>query len=132
MFNVFYRAHECLGACPVPLGPPPHQMCETQSASSPLDFRIKFYVEFDVGLGSFGGLSWAPLRGSSSFVLALFHRLIFQKVVLHEIISFPILLGPSGSHMAPPKRPRSLQDGSLILLDRFFSILDFRFDFGSF
>ena len=23
MFNVFYRAHRCLGACPVPLGPPP-------------------------------------------------------------------------------------------------------------
>ena len=23
MFNVFYRAHMCLGACPVPLGAPP-------------------------------------------------------------------------------------------------------------
>ena len=51
---------------------------------------------------------------------------------LHEIVRFPILLGSSGSHMAPPKEPRSLQDGSLILLDRFFSLLDFRFDFGSF
>ena len=60
------------------------------------------------------------------------NRLIFEKVNLHEIVRFPILLGSSSSHMAPPKRPRSLQDGSLILLDRFCSLLDFRFDLGSF
>ena len=34
--------------------------------------------------------------------------------------------------MAPLKRPRWLQDGSLVLLDRFLSALVFRFDFRSF
>ena len=74
-------------------------------------------------LGAFFPLKWLPEPSSK--------RLIFEKVNLHEILRFPILLGSPGSHMAPPKRPRSLQDGSLILLDRFFSILDFRFVLGS-
>ena len=34
--------------------------------------------------------------------------------------------------MAHPKRPRSLQDGSLLVLDRLFLLLDFRFFCGSF
>ena len=34
--------------------------------------------------------------------------------------------------MVPSKRPRSLQDGSLIVLDNFFSTLHFRVDLGSF
>ena len=115
---------------------------ETQTLSSPLGFRIKIYVDFDVGFGSLWARSWVPLGGHfrSSWRLRRSklvpepssNRLIFEKVILCEIIRFPILLGSSGSHMAPPKRPRSLQDGSLILLDRFFSILDFRFDFGLF
>ena len=117
-------------------------MSETQTLASPLGFRIKIHVDFDVDLGSFWGRSWVPLGGPfRSFWRPgrpklvpepSSKRLIFEKVIVHEIVRFPILLGPSGSHMAPPKRPRSLQDGSLILLDRFFSILDFRLDFGSF
>ena len=75
-------------------------------------------------LGAFFPLKWLPEPSSK--------RLIFEKVNLHEILRFPTLLGSPGSHMAPPKRPRSLQDWTLILLDRFFSLLDFRFDFGSF
>ena len=117
-------------------------MSAAQNVASPLGFRIKIHVDFDVDLGSFWGRSWVPLGGHFRSSWRFFppkwvpepssNRLIFEKVILCEIVRFPILLGSSGSHMAPPKRPRSLQDGSLILLDRFFSILDFRFDFGSF
>ena len=113
-----------------------------RSVPNPLGFRIEIYVDFGVGLGSLWGGSWVPLGGHfrSSWRLRRSklvpepssNRLIFEKVILCDILRFPILLGSSGSHMALPKRPRSLQDGSLILLDRFFSILDFRFDFGSF
>ena len=53
-------------------------------------------------------------------------------MILCEIVRFPILLGVWGPHTALPKRPRSLQDGSLIVLDSFFSTPDFRFDFGWF
>ena len=108
----------------------------------PLRFHTEIYNDFGVDLGSFWGRSWVPLGGHfrSSWRLGRpklvpepsSNRLIFEKVILCEIVRFPILLGSSGSHMVAPKRPRSLQDGSLILLDRFFSILDFRFDFGSF
>ena len=135
-----------LGPLPEPLGRLPGgglgPMSAGRSHLDPLDFRIKIYVDFDVGLGSFWGRSWVPLGGHFRSSWRFFppkwvpepssNRLIFEKVILHEIVRFPILLGPSGSHMAPPKRPRSLQDGSLILLDRFFSLLDFRFDFESF
>ena len=109
---------------------------------SPLRFRIETCDDFDVDFGSFWNVSWGPLGGHFSSFWRLgrpkldpepsSNHLIFEKVNLHEIGRFPILLGSSGSHMAPPKGPRSLQDGSLIVLDRFFSILDFRFDFGSF
>ena len=113
-----------------------------QNDLSPLGFRIEIYVDFDVGFGSLWARSWVPLGGHFRSSLRFFppkwdpepssNRLIFEKVIVHEILRFPVLLGSSGSRMAPPKRSRSLQDGSLILLDRFFSILDFRFDFGSF
>ena len=124
-------------------------MYKSQSLASPLGFRIEIYDDFDVDFGSFWGRSWVPLGGHFRSSWRFFplkwlpepssNRLIFEKVNLHEIVRFPILLGSSGSHMAPPKRPRSLQDGSLIVLDRFFrssifpSILDrFRLRFGSF
>ena len=94
--------------------------------SSTLRIRIKIDVDF----WSFWGRSWVPLGGhfrSSWRFLALkwlpepsSNPLIFEKVNLHEILRFPTLWGSPGSHMAPPKRPRSLQDGSLILLGRFF------------
>ena len=117
-------------------------MSAGRSHLDPLDFRIEIYVDFDVGLGSFWGRSWVPLGGHFRSSWRFFplkwlpepssKRLIFEKVNLHEIVRFPILLGSSGSQMVAPKRPRSLQDGSLIVLDRFFSILDFRLDFKSF
>ena len=101
-----------------------------------------FLDRFRVRFGSFWDRSWVPLGGHFRSSWRFFppkwvpepssNRLICEKVLLCEIIHFPILLGSSGSHMAPPKRPRSLQDGSLILLDRFCSLLDFRFDFRSF
>ena len=113
-----------------------------RSVADPHGFRIEIYFDFDIGLGSFWGRSWVPLGGHFRSSWRFFplkwlpepssKRLIFEKVNLHEILRFPTLLGSPGSHMAPPKRPRSLQDGSLILLDRFCSLLDFRFDFGSF
>ena len=96
---------------------------------STLQIRIEIYDDFDVDFWSFWGRSWVPLGGHfrSSWRLGRpklvpepsSNRLIFEKVILREILRFPILLGSSGSHMAPPKRPRSLQDESLILLDRF-------------
>ena len=135
-----------LGRLPAPLGRLPGgglgPMSESQTMEDPLRFHIEIYVDFDVDLGSFGGRSWVPLGGHFRSSWRLFrhkllpepfsNRLTFEKVILHEILCFPILLGSSGSHMAPPKRPRSLQDGSLIVLDCFFSTLDFRFDFESF
>ena len=94
-------------------------------------------MDFDVGLGSFWGRSWVPLGGHfrSSWRLGRSklvpepssNRLIFEKAIFHEIARFLILLGVWGPHMVPPNRPRSLQDGSLIVLDRFISILEFRF-----
>jgi hypothetical protein len=138
----------------VSLGPPPQgswgaswgggpgPKSEGRSVANPLGFRIKIYVDFDIDFGSFGRRSWVPLGSRFRSAWRVFplklvpeplsNRLIFEKVILHEIVRFPILLGSSGSHMAPPKRPRSLQDRSLIVMDRFFSTLDFRFDFGSF
>ena len=117
-------------------------MCAGRSASNPLDFRIEIYNDFDGDFGSFWGRSWVPLGGHFRSSWRFFrpkgdpepssNRLIFEKVILREIVRFPTLFVSSASHMVPPNRPRSLQDGSLIVLDRFFSILHFRFDFGSF
>ena len=117
-------------------------MSAGRSHLDPNDFRLETYVDFDVGFGSFWVRSWVPLGGHFRSSWRFFplkwvaepssNRLMFEKVMLHTILCFLILWGPSGSHMVPPKRPRSLQDGSLIVLDRFFSILHFRFDFGSF
>ena len=105
-------------------------MSAAQNVASPLGFRIKIYVDFDVGFGSLWARSWVPLGGHFRSFWRLgrpklvpepsSNRLIFEKLILHEIVRFPILLKSSGSRMAPPKRPRLLQDGSLILLDRFF------------
>ena len=71
-------------------------MSETQSVASPLGFRIKFYVDFDVDLGSFWGRSWVPLgshfRSSWRFLLAKWvpeassNRLTFEKVIFHETV----------------------------------------------
>ena len=79
-------------------------MSAARSVPSPLGFRIKIHVDFDVDLGSFWGRSWVPLGGHFRSSWRLFRSkllpkpssncLIFKKVILHEIVRFPIL-----SHM---------------------------------
>ena len=46
-----------------------------------------------------------------------------------KILCFTILFGVCGLHMGPQNRLRSPQDGSKIVLDRFFCLFNFRFDF---
>ena len=130
VFNVFYRAHGCLGAGPVPLWPPPQgpggasqgggpaPMSVHQSLLSPLGFRIEIYDDFGVDFGSFWGRSWVPLGGHVRSFWRLFrpklvpqpssNRLIFQNVFVHEIVRFPILWGVG----ATAWRPQSAQDRS--------------------
>ena len=131
-----------LGRIPgAPRGDVPAQCLRVVGGNAPLGFASKF-IPILMYFWSFGGRSWIPFGDQFRSCWRLFrpklvpepssNRLIFEKVILCEIVRFPILLGSSGSHMGAPKRPRSLQDGSLIVLDRFFSTLDFRFDFGSF
>ena len=60
------------------------------------------------------------------------NRLNFEKVIFHETLRFPMVFGVFSFKMVPQNDPRSLQDGSEIVLDRFFGLLFFRFDFGSF
>ena len=135
-----------LGPLPGPLGHVPggglDPMSETQTVASPLGFCIEIYDDFHVDLGSFWDRSWVPLgvhfRSSWRFLPSKLapeppsNRVIFEKVILHEIVRFPTLWGSAGSHVVAPKRPRSLQDAPLIVLDCFFSILDFRLRLGSF
>ena len=56
-----------LGPLPEPLGRLPGGGLGPKSAgrsvANPLGFRIKIYVDFDVGLRSFWGRSWVPLGG---------------------------------------------------------------------
>ena len=110
---------------------------------STLRIRIKIYVDLDVDFWSFWGRSWVPLGGHFRSFWCLFRRklvpepssnrlIFFQNVFVHEIIRFALLLGVWGARMATQKCSRSLQDGSLIVLDRLFLLLDFRFFCGSF
>ena len=101
---IFYRAHGCLGAAPVSLGPPPQGSWGAsrgggalksagRSLPNPLGFRIEISVDFDVGFWSFGGRSWVPLGGHFRSSWRLFrpklvsepssNRLIFEKVIFH-------------------------------------------------
>ena len=62
---IFYRAHGCLGAAPVSLGPPPQGSwgasrggggalkSADRSLLSPLGFRIEIYDDFYIDVGSF-------------------------------------------------------------------------------
>ena len=71
-------------------------MSESQTLASPLGFRIKIYVDFDVDFESFWGRSWLPLgghfRSSWRFVPPKLvpepssNRLIFEKVIFHETV----------------------------------------------
>ena len=89
-----------------------------RSVLSPLGFRIKIYVDFDVGLGSLWGRSWVPLGGHfrSSWCLGRpkfvpepsSNRLIFENVILHETLRFPMVF----DQIDPKMGPRSTQDRS--------------------
>ena len=106
------------GGGPGPNSNPHFPFYDTQCMS-------KIDVDFDVVFLSFWGRSWVPLGGNFRSFWRFFrprlvpepssNRLIFEKVICHEIIHFPLLLGVWCSHAALPKRPRSLQDGSLIV-----------------
>ena len=76
-------------------------MSESQTLASRLGFRIEIYDDFDVDFGSFGGRSWVPLGGHFRSSWRFFppklvpepssNRVIFEKVICHEIVRFPIL-----------------------------------------
>ena len=93
-------------------------------------------------MGSFWGRSWVPLGGHFRSSWRFFrskrvpepssNSLVFEKVIVHETICFIRVWGVSGPKMVPPNDPRSLQDGSKIVLDRYFFLLIFRYDFRSF
>ena len=110
-----------------------------RSLPNPLGFRIKFYVDFDVGFGSLWARSWVPLGGHFRSFWRLgrpkwvpepsSNSLVFEKVIVHETICFIRVWGVSGPKMVPPNDPRSLQDGSKIVLDCFLIVSNFRLDF---
>ena len=103
--------------------------------------RIKIDVDFDVVFWS----SWArfrlrlgePFGSFSPFCRAKLvprpssNRFIFEKANFHETLRFPMVWGLFSPEVAGQNDPRSLQDGSEIVLDRFFGLLLFRLDFGS-
>ena len=140
-----------LGACPEPLGPPPQgswgasqggSRAQTTNTTSryrtpvlcPISMSIlkSFFGPFRCRLGPLLG-SLLGLRlalGRSKLVPSSSSKcLIFEKVVLHEIMCFTILLGGFCLHMGPQNAPRWCQDGSLVVLDRFFSLLEFSLGF---
>ena len=100
-------------------------------SSSDVDFEVvfgSFWCRLGPLLGSLLGLRLA--LGRSKLVPRSSSKgLIFEKVVLHEIIRFTILLGGFCLHMGPQNVPRWCQDGSLVVLDRFFSLLEFSLGF---
>ena len=112
---------------------------ETQSVVSLLGFRIEIYVDFDIGFGSFWGRSWVPLGGHFRSCWRLFrpklvsepsaNQLIFEKVIFHETLRFPMVVCSNGPQDGAKIDPRSLQDGSKIVLGRLFFVFNFRCDF---
>ena len=128
----------CLGRSPGPLGHVPggsqggvpgSKSAPRWSACLPW-IRIKNHVDFDVDFWSSWGPSWVPLGVMLGSCWYLFrpkwvpescsNRLIIEKVSCHEIVRFPILLGQNGLQGGAKIDPRSCQDGSKIVLGRFF------------
>ena len=91
-------------------------MSESQTLASPLAFRFKTDDDFDVDSKSFWGRSWIPLGNHFRSSWRLFRsklgqepsskRLIFEKMIFHEIIRFPILV----VFVASTWRPKTTQD----------------------
>ena len=140
------RSRAVWAPSPEPLGRLPGgllgPMSDSQTVAVPLGFHIEIYDDFGLDFVSFWDRSWVPLGVHFRSCWRLCrpklvpepssNRLIFQNVFVHEILRFPILLGVWGTRMATQKCSRSLHDGSLIVLDRLFLLLDFRFFCGSF
>ena len=97
-----------LGSCGASQGLPggvPAPNYKAQSRSSTLQIRIEIYVDFDDDFGSIGGRSWVPLGGHVRSCWRLFrpklvserssNRLIFEKVIFHETLRFPMVFGPN-------------------------------------
>ena len=57
---------------------------------------------------------------------------MFEKLIFHEALGFPMVFDVSSSKMAAQNDPRSPQDESKIVLERLFCLLNFRFVLGSF
>ena len=128
----------CLGRLPWVPGAPPGSsqvgvcgpMSESQSVASTHGFRIKIYVDVDIDFWSFWGRSWVPLGGHFRSCWRLFrpklvpepssNRLIFEKVIVHETSAGVVFRAFPGPQESTQNDPRSPQDGSKIVLDRFF------------
>ena len=124
------------------LGGVPGPMSAGQFRSGPIGFRIKIYVDLGVDFWSYWGRSWVPLGGHfrsfwrlgppklvpkpSSSRLNI-EQVIFQKTSATEGES--TILRSKSAQDGTQDGPRSPQDGSKIVLDRFFCLLIFRFDF---
>ena len=132
-----------LGRLPgAPRGGVPAPNYKGQSPPSTLRIRIKNHVDFDVDIWSLWGRSWGPLGGHFRSCWRLVrpmlvpepssNRLIVEKVIVHETLRFPLLFGQNGPQDEAKIDPRTLQDGSKIVLDRLFSPFDFGCDFSSF
>ncbi len=87
-------------------------------SSCPPWIRIKNHVDFDVDFWSFWGRSWVPLGVMLGSCWRLFrpklvsepssNRLIFEKVIVHETLCFPMVF----AQIDPKMGPRSTQDRS--------------------
>ena len=108
----------------------PGPMSAAQNMASPLGFRINFYVDFDhdfwlswVDLGSLRRSCWDHFFVFSAQVGpgTVFESSYLRKNEFSPDSMFPTLVSDFSPKMAPPNDPRSLQDGSKIVLDRFFA-----------
>ena len=102
-----------------------------------LAVRDHFFGPLGCLLESFWARSWVPLGSHFLSCWRLFrpklvsepssNRLIFEKVIFHETLRFPIFV--FNTKIDPKMGPRSLQDGSKIVLDGSCCLLIFHFDF---
>ena len=98
-------------------------------------FRLTFLYPFLLQLASVQASSWTLFGDPNRPKIGprrVFRRHFIENVDFHETLRFPMVFGVFSFKMVPQNDPRSLQDGSEIVLDRFFGLLFFRFDFGSF
>ena len=98
-------------------------------------FIAQNHVVFDVDFWPFGARSWVPLGAHFRSCWRLgrpklvpkpsSNRFIIQKVIFHETSAGVMFGAFPGFQESTQNDPRSPQDGSKIVLDRFFSLLNF-------